>query len=73
MPAKVTRSEKMCRAFKSAQTAKGYTQSDVARRLKVDQTTISRWYHNADEMSLGSFRLLCQVLAVSPSEILSIE
>ncbi len=74
MPAKkVTRSDRICRAFKSAQTAKGYTQADVAKRLKVQQGTVSRWYNNADEMSLGNFRLLCQVLSVSPADILSIE
>ncbi len=74
MPAKkVTRSDRMCRAFKTAQAAKGYTQADVAKRLSVQQATISRWYNNADEMSLGNFRLLCQVLSVSPQDILSIE
>ena len=70
---KVTRSDRMCRAFKTAQTAKGYTQADVAKRLGVDRSTISRWYNNADEMSLGNFRLLCQVLSVSSQDILSIE
>ena len=74
MPAKkITRSDRICRAFKAAQTAKGYTQADVAKRLKVQQATISRWYSHADEMSLGNFRLLCQVLSISPKDIFSIE
>lgn len=74
MPAKkVTRSERVCRAFKSAQAAKGYTQEDVAKRLRVDRSTVSRWYNSPDEMSVGNFRLLCQVLALSPNDILSIE
>jgi len=74
MPAKkITRSERICRAFKSAQAAKGYTQEDVAKRLRVDRSTISRWYNSADEMSVGNFRLLCQVLTISPEDILSIE
>ncbi len=74
MPAKtVTRSNRIERAFKSAQAAKGFTQADVAKRLKVDQTTVSKWYRHADDMSVGKLRLLCQVLAISPQDILSIE
>ncbi len=74
MPAKkISRSEKICRALKSAQVSKGYTQADVAKRLSVDRSTVSRWYNNIDEVSLGNFRLLCLVLAISPNDILSIE
>lgn len=74
MPApKITRAERVKRLFKAAQAAKGYTQADVARRLKVDRSTISRWYGNTDEMPVGSFRLLCQVLSIAPTDILSIE
>ena len=74
MPAKrVTRSDRICRAFKTAQAAKGYTQADVAKRLGVDRSTISRWYNAPDEMSIGNFRLLCQVLSIPPQDIFSIE
>lgn len=70
---KETRSDRICRAFKVAQTSKGYTQADIAKRIGVDRSTISRWYHTPDDMSIGNLRLLCQVLSVSPQEILSIE
>lgn len=70
---KETRSDRICRALKVAQTSKGYTQADIAKRIGVDRSTISRWYHTPDDMSIGNLRLLCQVLSVSPQEILSIE
>ncbi len=74
MPAKkITRAVKICRAFKAAQISKGYTQADIAKRLGVNRSTVSRWYHSPDEMSVGSFRLLCTVLAIEPADILAIE
>lgn len=74
MPAKkVTRSEKMRRVLKAAQAAKGMTQNDVAKRMKVDRSTISKWYSHAGNMSVDEFCLLCQVLAISPQDILSIK
>ena len=74
MPAKkVTRSDRVCRVFKSAQAAKGMTQADVAKRLGVDRSTISKWYNHADDMSVGNFRLLCRVLSIAPHDVLSIE
>lgn len=70
---KTTRSERISRRFKAAQIEKGYTQEDVAKRLRVDQGTISHWYNHPDNISLGKLRLLCQVLGVSTQEIISIE
>ena len=70
---KLTRKAKVCKALKAAQNAQGLTQADIAKRLKVSQTTVSRWYNNTDEMPLGSFRLLCTVLSLSPQDVLSIE
>lgn len=72
MPARrVSQAEKVCRTFKAAQMAKGFTQEDVAKRLKVDRTTISRWYNSPYEMSVGNFCLLCQVLSIAPQNILA--
>ena len=67
-----TRSGRVRNALKAAQAAQGMTQSDVARRMKVSQTQVSRWLGNPDAMTLGTFRVLCKVLGVSPSEIISI-
>lgn len=73
MPRQETRSARICRAFKSAQVDKGYTQQDIAKRLGVDQSTVSKWYHQPDSMTIGSLRLLCTVLSISPQEIMLIE
>lgn len=67
-----TRSGRMRNALKAAQAAQGMTQSDVAKRMKVSQTQVSRWLSSPDNMTLGNFRVLCKVLGVSPSEIISI-
>ena len=67
-----TRSGRVRKALRAAQAAQGMTQSDVARRMKVSQTQVSRWLGNPDAMTLGNFRVLCKVLDVSPSEIISI-
>ena len=73
MPARETRSTRISKAFKAAQQSKGYTQADVAKRLDVKQSTVSKWYKHPDMMSVGSLRLLCQVLSISPQDILSID
>ena len=73
MPARETRSTRISKAFKAAQQSKGYTQADVAKRLDVKQSTVSKWYKYPDMMSVGSLRLLCQVLSISPQDILSID
>ena len=67
-----TRSGGVRNALRAAQAAQGMTQSDVARRMKVSQTQVSRWLSAPDSMTLGNFRVLCKVLGVSPSEIISI-
>ena len=72
MPARETRSMRICKTFKAAQQNMGYTQADVAKRLDVKQSTVSKWYKYPDMMSVGSLRLLCQVLSISPGDILSI-
>ncbi len=69
----ISRSEKVRNALKAAQAAQGMTQSDVARRMKVSQTQVSRWLGNPDAMTLGNFRVLCATLGVAPSEIISIK
>ena len=66
------RSGRVRNALRAAQAAQGMTQSDVARRMKVSQTQVSRWLSSPDNMTLGTFRVLCKVLDVSPSEIISI-
>lgn len=73
MPTRETRSTRISKAFKAAQQSKGYTQADVAKRLDVKQSTVSKWYKHPDMMSVGSLRLLCQVLSISPQDILSID
>ena len=73
MPTRETRSTRISRAFKVAQTQMGYTQADVAKRLDVKQSTVSKWYKHPDMMSIGTLRLLCQVLSISPQDILSID
>lgn len=42
MPKPITRSTKVCRVLKAAQTAQGFTQADVAKRMKVSQNTDGR-------------------------------
>lgn len=75
MPAKkVTRSERICRALKAAQNAKGYTQSDVAKKMGVkSQSIISQWYNNTGSMQVAKFERLCMVLDINPQDILSIK
>lgn len=73
MPARETRSTRISKAFKAAQQNMGYTQADVAKRLDVKQSTVSKWYKHPDMMSIGTLRLLCQVLSISPQDILSID
>lgn len=68
----ISRSEKVSNALKAAQAAQGMTQSDVAKRMRVTQATVSRWYRSPDDIPLGTFRVLCKTLSVSPSEIISI-
>lgn len=59
-------------ALKSAQVNRGMIQADVAKRMGVQQATVSRWYRDIDSMSVGEFRLLCKLLGVSPAEIISL-
>ena len=75
MPAKkVTRSERICRALKAAQHAKGYTQSDVAKKMGIkSQSIVSQWYNDTGSMQVAKFERLCMVLDVNPQDILSIK
>ena len=51
--------------LKRAMTDHHMTQAGMARLLKVDQSGISRYLTNIDNMSVGRFRMMAKLLGLT--------
>lgn len=47
-----------------ARVTKGLTQTQLAKKLGVEQSTISQWERNINRMSFGDLRRVCAVLGI---------
>ncbi len=73
MPAKkITPDEYRARKIKAAYVAKGMTQSDVAKRLKVKPSSISRRIAHVSNMKVADLLSLCNLLGLSVAEVLEV-
>ena len=71
MPAqKITDTVLSGRKIKMAIAQQGLTQSKIAKRMGVTQSTVSYWISDIDRISVGNLKRLCRILSVSPAEIL---
>lgn len=71
MPAqKITDTVLSGRKIKMAIAKQGLTQSKVAKRMGVTQSTVSYWISDIDRISMGNLKRLCRILSISPTEIL---
>jgi len=50
----------------------GFTQSDVAARLRIQRTSLSNIESGKQVLLLDVFYNLCEILSVSPAEVLDI-
>ena len=70
MPAqKITDTVLSGRKIKMAIAKQGLTQSKVAKRMGVTQSTVSYWISDIDRISVGNLKRLCRILSISPTEI----
>ena len=51
----------------------GYTQKEIARRLGINPSTVSKYMRLNKYPSLDTFAQLCEVLDVSADEILGLK
>jgi transcriptional regulator with XRE-family HTH domain len=61
------KSAKKC--FRSARASKGYTQADVAKIMKIDASTLSRWENDVDVIPFGKLKKLCRILGIRLEEL----
>lgn len=70
---KISDTVKSGRKIKVAIVQQGLTQEKIAKRMGVNQSTVSCWIRDIDRISVGNLKRLCRILNVSPSEILEEE
>ena len=74
MPArKLTADNRGERVLKAARVSLGLTQSALAKRLKVSQTTVSHWEKNIGIISLNDLVFYCKMLNLDASRIIEIK
>jgi len=56
--------------LKNARIQKGLGQSELAKHLKVTDTTISDWENNISKPNLEMLTYLCEVLDIKPSYLI---
>ena len=59
--------------LKAARLAAGMTQTEVARKSRVNQVTVSAYESGRIDPSLSVLVSLCEILKVSPNELLGWE
>lgn len=64
MKKQISRNEQMSRKLKAAQQMRGLSQSQIAKKLKIRQQTVSYWLNKPESLTLDKLRLLCNVLEV---------
>lgn len=57
--------------IKSARLACGYTQEEIAKRVKVAKQTYLKWENGETEPKATQIRLLAEQLKITPNEICS--
>jgi transcriptional regulator with XRE-family HTH domain len=62
--------ERLRRNLRRARLARGWSQADLARRLRVTKSLISRIEQCRANITLGTVEKLARVLRVAPSELL---
>ncbi len=56
--------------FKREMKYRGISQTTLAERLNTSQATISRWMKGVNQPDFESLFLLCEILEVTPNELL---
>lgn len=71
MPAhKLTDTDISGRKLRVAITQQGLTQEKIAKRMGVNQTTVSYWIRDINRISVGNLKRLCRILNISPADVL---
>lgn len=69
----MTISEKIGKNLKEARTLKGYTQSEVALKLKMTQQQYSRFENGVFELNYEQILSLCALYDVTPNDLFDID
>ncbi len=56
-------------SLKAARVNAGFTQSEVAKKLKKNKQTIVNWENGKTEIDIGNFLTLCQLYKVDKANI----
>ena len=59
--------------LKEARKFKGFTQREVAERMKMTQQQYSRFENGVFELNYAQIIFLCQLYEITPSELFNIE
>lgn len=59
--------------IKNFRTWRGVTQQDLADRLEKSKSVISNWEHGTNSPDVESCKKICQLLEVTPNELLGWE
>lgn len=74
MPAKkITPDDYRARKIKAAYVAKGMTQGDIAKKMKVEPSCMSRRIAHVSNMKVADLMSLCKLLGLSVTEVLEVE
>ena len=68
----ITPSMRAQRILKSARAAKGFTQQDVAKLMKVSRSLVQTWESDVFNMHLDKFIRLCKIYGIEPNQILEV-
>lgn len=62
-----------CENLKREMRYRRISQTELAEKLSTSQATISRWTKGVNQPDFQSLFLLCQILEISPNELLGWE
>ena len=57
----------------AARKAKGFSQEELAAKIKVSRQAISKWETNSAQPETANILKLCEVLEISPNELFGCE
>lgn len=57
------------RRLKAARAAKGMTQSDVAKVMRVNPSTVSDWENDIYHVRYGQLKQLCDLLGLTVAQL----
>lgn len=60
-------------SVKNNRLKNGYTQTELAEKLNIHQTTVSHWEMGEDNPSLKNLRKLCNLFGCTMEELLTEE